>query len=75
MNRRLTLAAIVLVAVFGLAQLVRADRTNPPIDPSRTIGAHLGTANPAAAVLDRSCGDCHSNKTGWRWYTQIAPRA
>jgi hypothetical protein len=24
-------------------------------------------------VLDRSCGDCHSNQTIWPWYTQIAP--
>jgi hypothetical protein len=26
-----------------------------------------------AAILDRSCRDCHSNLTVWPWYTQIAP--
>jgi Haem-binding domain len=26
-----------------------------------------------AAVLDRACGDCHSNATVWPWYTRIAP--
>jgi hypothetical protein len=27
-----------------------------------------------AAVVDRSCGDCHSNATEWSsWYTQVAP--
>lgn len=73
MNRRLKQAAIVFVVVFAAAQLVRPDRANPPIDASRTIQAHVGTANGLVAVLDRSCGDCHSNGTTWRWYTAIAP--
>lgn len=73
MNRRLKQATIVFVVVFAAAQLVRPERANPPIDTSRTIQAHLGTANGLVAVLDRSCGDCHSNGTTWRWYTQIAP--
>jgi hypothetical protein len=25
------------------------------------------------AVLDRACSDCHSNRTAWPWYTQVAP--
>jgi hypothetical protein len=24
-------------------------------------------------ILDRSCRDCHSNKTEWPWYTNVAP--
>jgi hypothetical protein len=67
-------AAIVFVAVVAAAQLVRPQRANPPTDPSRTIQAHAGTASGLATVLDRSCGDCHSNATAWSsWYTQIAP--
>jgi len=74
MGRRLKQAAVVLVLVFAAAQLVRPGRANPPTDPSRTIQAHVGTASGLAAVLDRSCGDCHSNATAWSsWYTQIAP--
>ena len=26
-----------------------------------------------AAIFDRSCRDCHSNKTVWPWYTNVAP--
>ena len=26
-----------------------------------------------SAVLDRSCGDCHSNHTRWPWYSRTAP--
>jgi hypothetical protein len=73
MSRRLKQAAVALVIVFAAAQLVRPERANPPTDPSRTIRAHVGTASELAAVLDRSCGDCHSNNTVWPWYTQIAP--
>jgi hypothetical protein len=25
------------------------------------------------AILDRSCNDCHSNKTRWPWYSNVAP--
>lgn len=73
MRRRLKQAAIVFVVVVAGAQLIRFGRTNPPIDASRTIQAHAGTTSELAAVLDRSCRDCHSNNTLWPWYTQIAP--
>jgi len=26
-----------------------------------------------AAILKRSCGDCHSNETNWPWYRNISP--
>ena len=73
MSRRLKQAAIVLVITFAAAQLARPERANPATDPSRTIQAHVGTANGLVAVLDRACRDCHSNATVWPWYTQIAP--
>ena len=73
MSRRLKLAFLALVAVFAAAQLIRPSRINPPIDASRTIQAVLGPGSGVAAVVDRSCRDCHSNGTEWRWYTQVAP--
>jgi hypothetical protein len=73
MRRRLKQAAIVFVVVFAVAQLVRPQRGNPPTDERRTIQAHVGTTSQLVAVLDRSCGDCHSNNTVWPWYTEIAP--
>jgi hypothetical protein len=73
MRRRLTQVGIVFVVVFAAAQLVRPERANPPTDAARTIQAHVGTKSELAAVLDRSCRDCHSNETVWPWYTQIAP--
>lgn len=73
MNRRLKQAAVVFVVVFAAAQLVRPARTNPPIDANRTLQARMGTASGLGAVLDRGCGQCHSNATVWPWYTNIAP--
>jgi hypothetical protein len=66
-------AAVVFVVVFAAAQLVRPERANPATDVSRTIQAHVGTTSALAAVLDRSCRDCHSHGTVWPWYTQVAP--
>lgn len=73
MSKRLMQVAVVLVVLFAAAQFVRPDRANPVIDPSRTIQAHMAAASALPAVLDRSCGECHSNATVWPWYTQIAP--
>lgn len=73
MSKRLKHAAVVFVAVLAVAQFVRPERANPPTVASRTIRAHIGTANGLAAVVDRSCRDCHSNETVWPGYTQIAP--
>ena len=71
MARRLKQIVAVLIVLFAAAQLLRPGRTNPPIEAARSIQTHLGTN--AVAVLDRACGDCHSNQTRWPWYTQIAP--
>ena len=73
MSRRLKQAAVVFVVVFVAAQLVRPERVNPPTDPSRTIAAHLGSSSGVVTVLERACSDCHSNRTVWPWYTQVAP--
>jgi cytochrome c len=73
MSRRLMQAAVVFVIAFAGAQLVRPGPANLPVDDSRTIAAHVGTASGLAAVLDRACADCHSNNTAWPSYTQIAP--
>ncbi len=73
MSRRLKQAAVVLVIVFAAAQLVRPERANPAADVNLAIQAHAGAASRLGATLDRACGDCHSNKTAWPWYTNIAP--
>jgi len=64
-KRRAVLAAI--VALFIAAQFVPVDRTNP------AVGEEITTRAEVAAVLERSCYDCHSNRTKWPWYSNVAP--
>ena len=65
---------VVLIVVFLGIQFVRPARTNPPVDESQTIFARTQmTQQVVAAIFERSCRDCHSNKTVWPWYTNVAP--
>jgi hypothetical protein len=61
---------IVLVAAIGI-QLVRPERTNPPVTPAHSL---LPKA-PAdvRAIFTRACRDCHSNETTWPLYSGVAP--
>ena len=65
--------AIVLVVIFIGIQFVRPARTNPQVDETQTIFARTQMTPEVSAILDRSCRDCHSNKTVWPWYTNVAP--
>ncbi len=60
---------LILVVLLVVAQFVRPARTNPPIDPAHELQA----PQPVASILQRSCYDCHSNRTVWPWYAQVAP--
>jgi Haem-binding domain len=64
---------IVLVVLFVVIQIKRPARTNPPVDESQTIYARAQMTPQVSAFLDRSCRDCHSNKTVWPLYTNVAP--
>ena len=61
---------LILICLIG-GQFLRADRTNPPEAPSASLLAR--TPSDVAAILDRSCRDCHSNQTRWPWYSHVAP--
>jgi hypothetical protein len=67
------ITTIVLVVAFLGIQVVRPVRTNPPVDESQTINALTQMTPQVASILDRSCRDCHTNKTVWPWYTNVAP--
>src|SRR5947207_13278269 len=71
--RVLKSAVIVGAGVFVLAQFARSAKTNPATDESQTINARLQVTPQVAAIFDRSCNDCHSNKTRWPWYSNVAP--
>ncbi len=64
---------IVVACLFVIAQFKRPAKTNPAFDQSMALEAHTQLDPKVAAILDRSCNDCHSNKTRWPWYANVAP--
>jgi hypothetical protein len=64
MNMKLLIG---LIVIFGSLQLVPVDRNYPPVISDISAPAAV------SAVLRRSCYDCHSSETRWRWYGLIAP--
>lgn len=73
MRKLLKWIGIVLVVLFVGIQFIRPARTNPAVDESQTIFAQNHVTPQVTAILSRSCADCHSNKTQWPWYTNVAP--
>ena len=70
-----TLKYIFLLALLLLAaaQIIRPARTNPPVDPPDMMENILNIPPDVAATLDRACADCHSYRTRWPWYSNVAP--
>ncbi len=73
MKRILKITLIILVALFALIQFVRPDLNNPPVEASHTIFASMQVPPDVAALLRKSCFDCHSNETRWPFYSYVAP--
>jgi hypothetical protein len=65
--------AILVACGFLVLQLIRPAKTNPSGEMSQSINAHLQVSPQVAAIVDRSCNDCHSNHTRWPWYSNVAP--
>jgi len=65
--------AMAAAAMFLGLQAIPVDRSNPPVNSSRTIFASEALPAKVEMVLRRSCQDCHSNQTRWPWYSYVAP--
>ena len=64
---------ILVVVLFLGLQAFSPARTNPPIEPAKTIEASAQITLEVAAILERACSDCHTNTTRWPWYSHVAP--
>jgi len=72
-KRILKWTAVVAACLLLVIQFTGPARSNPVAVDSQTVEAHVQMSPQVAAVLDRSCNDCHSNKTRWPWYSRVAP--
>lgn len=69
-SRKLALGLAAAVLLFAALQLVPYGRNhaNPP------DGALVAFDSPGTEDLTkRACYDCHSNRTKWPWYSNVAP--
>ena len=58
----LLLAVLIQFIPFG------HDHSNPP-----TTKEPAWDSPQTRDLISRACFDCHSNQTGWRWYSYVAP--
>ena len=73
MRRVLKAIAVLLILLFAGAQFVRPGRVDPPAAAGQSLEEHARVPAEVAGVLERSCMDCHSNRTDWPWYSNVAP--
>jgi len=60
---------LVIISVAILIQFVPVPRENPLSVPENEISVDAQTKS----ILERSCYNCHSNKTEWPAYSYVAP--
>lgn len=67
MKKNFLLVMNVLIVALIIIQFIPVKKNNP------TETAPIQLSGEVQAVLQRSCFDCHSNRTHWPWYSQFAP--
>lgn len=65
MRKAFTYVIYIVIVVLAAIQLIRPDRTNPPVDPKMTFETIAKPTPEAVSVINRACRDCHSNATTW----------
>ncbi len=65
-------AVIIFIVIIGI-QFFRPERVNPPINEQETLEANSRIPEDIQGILKNSCNDCHSNKTDFPWYSNVAP--
>lgn len=62
-----------LIALFFLLALVHPFGNAKAADPRKQVMASAQLGPPVLAVIERSCQNCHSERTVWPTYSQLAP--
>lgn len=62
-----------IVIVFVLIQFIRPQKNNGVAETDKDFTHFLFVPDTVRSLLRTSCYDCHSNKTVYPWYAEIAP--
>ena len=64
---------IIIVLFVAVIQFFPVDNSNPQTDPSKDFMVVKNPSRKITAMIKTSCYDCHSYKTRYPWYSDIAP--
>ncbi len=73
MKKILKWPALALAALFVAIQFAGPEKTNLPVDTTRTIQANSQIPPEISAIIERACQDCHSHQTRWPLYSYVEP--
>lgn len=65
-------AVCIVIGIIGI-QFFGIDQRNAAIVQADTLEAAVSVPYSVAAILDRSCSDCHSDRTVFPWYASVQP--
>jgi hypothetical protein len=68
-----TLLVLSAICAAGLVYSGFAVREPVHLAGIRPVHAESHLPTSVAPVLERACGDCHSNDTVWPWYSHVPP--
>jgi hypothetical protein len=64
---------LVLLIVFIIIQFIHPSRNISKSEQPDNIAHSFNVPAQVKAILDKTCMDCHSNNTRYRWYFKIQP--
>ncbi len=64
---------LALLVVFVLMQFYRPEKNEAPYRDVASFEADTKPTPEIKTILENKCYDCHSNKTEYPWYSEIAP--
>jgi hypothetical protein len=73
MRSRILWIVFLAVGLLLVIQLIRPRMQNPPVESALDLTAVLPVTPEIAGIFERSCNDCHSNRTVWPAYSRVAP--
>ncbi|WP_346882273.1 heme-binding domain-containing protein [uncultured Algibacter sp.] len=62
-----------LLIALVLIQFYRPEKNNAEYRNVNAFEAETKPSKDVAAILESKCYDCHSNKTNYPWYAEVAP--
>ncbi|HUC82329.1 MAG TPA: heme-binding domain-containing protein [Flavisolibacter sp.] len=62
-----------LLIVFVLIQFIRPEKNNGIAESDNDYTRFVSVPDTVKNILRTSCYDCHSNKTAYPWYGEVAP--